>query len=419
MSIEKLTKLKILYCSTCPFVNTGYGIVTRYVIPRLRLYGFDILVYCPQIVSQSIEWEYELSFEGMKVYKTVKFLPSLTPNPYDCDVIYRYYKMYERNLLITHWDVWVLHGLINRDVQWVPHIPIDAPLDEYTYEINNVLLANNVIAVITQSKFGFNEVRKIVGNSKPIFYIPHGVDTKLFKPFSENKRVKVRESLGLKPHGFYIGFVGKNESDRKDIVTLIKSFKLFVENYRDAKDVYLILWTNVFPKPGMSYDILRLVRRYNLEDRVLLPEKQPPEHHYDYKYLVNIYNCMDWYVTCSSGEGFGLPILEALACGVPVLAPHNSTHVELVVDTSEYPYPRGLTVKPKIVRPVLWTPTHQEYAFVDPWDFAQAINQIYNMGTPKKLRNWCREFALRYDWEKIIDEYWMKTLEEIAELLFQ
>ncbi len=387
--------LKILYASTAPFLASGYGIVTKHVTSLLKAHGYDVIVYAPQVVGAPVTWN------GLLL------LPSLTPNPYDCDVIYHWYKLYDRNLLITHWDVWVLHGLIGRDVNWMPYVPIDAPLDEHTYEINVVLTAPNVVAIIAQSKFGYNEIRKVT--DRRVYYIPHGVDTQLFRPL--DKRAARRE-LRVPEDVFVFGFVGRNESDRKDIVGLLKAFKIFRESYPDARDVYLILWTSIRPDVGRSYDVVRLVKRYRIDDRVLLPERQPPEIHYPHEHLVKVYNCMDWLVTASSGEGFNLPVLEALACGVPVLAPRNSTHVELIEDRSEHPYPRGLTVKPKYVRPTMWTPTHQEYSFVDPHDLAEAMHLAYSIGMPDRLREWCREFARRYDWKNVI-KMWFEVLEEV------
>ena len=402
-----LDKLKILYASTCPFLNTGYGKCTRYIVKGLKERGLDVILYCPQVVSGRLTWG------------DVQILPALSSRAYDPNEILKWYFSTNRNLLITHFDLWPLRALTELPISWVPYTPIDAPLDSYTWEINDVLLASNVPAIIAQSKFGYNEIRKIVKDEKPVYYIPHGVDTKLYRPLEPEHKSLARAVLHYPERfreGFVFGFVGRNTSDRKDIVGLLKAFKLFIENFRDARDVILVLWTNIDPEVGSSYDIPRLCKRYGIDGRVLLIPRhlQPPELYFEEKDIALAIATFDWFVTMSSGEGFNLPLLEALACGVPVLANRNSAHIELVEDTSEYPYPRGILVKPKWTRPTLWTPTHQEYSFCDPWDFAQAMNLAYNIGTPSKLRKWCREFAERFDWDKVIDNYWLPVLEKIA-----
>jgi glycosyltransferase involved in cell wall biosynthesis len=50
--------------------------------------------------------------------------------------------------------------------------------------------------------------------------------------------------------------------------------------------------------------------------------------------LVDVYQKCSFYVTASKWEGFGLPPIEAAACGKPVLVPYNSAQVELVDDLS-------------------------------------------------------------------------------------
>jgi glycosyltransferase involved in cell wall biosynthesis len=45
--------------------------------------------------------------------------------------------------------------------------------------------------------------------------------------------------------------------------------------------------------------------------------------------LVDLYNSADLYVSTSLNEGFGLPILEAIVCGCPIVTPHNSAMIEL------------------------------------------------------------------------------------------
>ncbi|MCC9135131.1 glycosyltransferase family 4 protein [Pontibacter silvestris] len=51
--------------------------------------------------------------------------------------------------------------------------------------------------------------------------------------------------------------------------------------------------------------------------------------------LITIYNIASVYVSTSYNEGFGMPQLEAMACGCPVVSPHNSAMIEVVEDAGE------------------------------------------------------------------------------------
>jgi glycosyltransferase involved in cell wall biosynthesis len=388
---------RILWVSSGPWIGTGYGVQTRYIVKALKESGFDIMLFTYHLGGGPI------NYDGYIVLPAPAGVTTFATQP-----IISWYKKTNRNLVITLLDVWVLPNLGN-EVNWVPYTPVDAPLDEYTLEINQPL--QTAKAIITFSKFGKQQVEKVVKDKK-VYMIYHGIDTKLFTPIeSEEEKKKLRRMLGLPQDAFIFGFVGVNESDRKDIPGLLKAFSLFLANNRDAKDVTLIVWSGTKPQPGKSYDLVRLARRYGIEDKVMFPTDPDYNMVYTYDFMPNIYRVMDWYVTASSGEGFGLPIAEAMACGVPVIAPNNSAQTELVTDPPHTP--RGILVNPAWVRPTLWTPTHQEYSFVDPHDLAEAMAKAYNIGNDETYKKNARAFVEEVlSWDKIIPQ-WIDTIHDI------
>jgi len=393
---------RILWISAAPWTNTGYGIQTRYIVKALKDAGLDIILSTYHLRGGPID------YDGYTV------LPMPLDNSTSAiQPIINWYKKTKRNLVITLIDVWVLPGL-GKWVNWVPYTPVDAPLDEYTIEINQPL--QTAKAVITFSKFGKQQVEKVVKDKK-VYMIYHGIDTKLFTPPSdENEKRKLRQMLGLPPDSFVFGFVGANEGDRKDIPGLFKAFSIFLANNKDTKDSVLIVWSGPRPAMGRSYDLVRLAKRYGIENKVIFPMEEPDYNmFYAYEFMPNIYKVMDWYVTASSGEGFGLPIAEAMACGVPVIAPNTSAQTELVAGPPHTP--RGILVNPAWVRPTLWTPTHQEYSFVDPHDLAEAMTKAYNIGNNETYRKNARAFVEEVlSWGIIIPQ-WLNIIRDIEDEL--
>ena len=377
------SSLRILWVSSGFHLNTGYGKVAYNVVTRLKRLGYDIICFNPHISG------------GKLVLEGVLQLPRLR-HPFGADVVPMYYRLYERNLLVTLWDVWVLDWI--KGMNWLPYVPVDSDLDEYTYEINEQVNKPEAVGIIAMSRYGYEQLRKVTG--KRIYLIPHGVDTKLYQPIP---REKARRELGIPPDAFVFGTVQANIGDRKDIPCLIRAFRIFLDNNPDAHDALLLLWTNTQQVVGQSFDIQRLLKRYGVAKRTRIPRIQPPTIYYDEDFMPIVFNSMDWYVTASRGEGFGLPLLEAQACGRRVIAPNNSAQRELVGN-------RGILVKPKHRILTLTVPTHQEYPLVDPYDLADAMAKAYNKGG--ELCRECIEFASNYDWDRIII-LWDKMFETI------
>jgi len=96
----------------------------------------------------------------------------------------------------------------------------------------------------------------------------------------------------------------------------------------------------------------------------------------EYKKLILLYNLADLYVSTAINEGFGMPQLEAMACGCPVVSPHNSAMIEVVSG-------RGITIKG--------------------WDEKKWIDTISELLNSEDKRNKLKNPDIsEYNWENII-----------------
>ncbi len=108
---------------------------------------------------------------------------------------------------------------------------------------------------------------------------------------------------------------------RKNIAGLIKAWSIMRRKY-NVKCKLVIAG-----KQGWLYsDIMSLIKNSEFSDDIIYMGYIPDED------LPYIFNAADVYVYPSFYEGFGLTILEAMACGVPVIASNNSSLPEVVGD---------------------------------------------------------------------------------------
>lgn len=113
---------------------------------------------------------------------------------------------------------------------------------------------------------------------------------------------------------------------RKNLPLLIDSFIEFLEKNQDIKDLNLVL---AGPKGWMFDDIFNNINNAEkYKDRIVLTG------FIDEKDINTIYNSANIFVFPSLLEGFGLPVLEAMACGVPVISSNFTSLPEVYGDSA-------------------------------------------------------------------------------------
>lgn len=135
--------------------------------------------------------------------------------------------------------------------------------------------------------------------------IPHGVDTEVFRP------TEPRPGDSPPDRPLVVGTVGAN--------TLRKRFDVLFAGIATAEQhgrrVRLLVKTDRVRWAG-GFNLDRLVEAHRLGGSVDIITGELPEHA-----LAELYRTMDLYVHTAEWEGFGVPVIEAMACGVPVAAP--------------------------------------------------------------------------------------------------
>jgi len=172
-------------------------------------------------------------------------------------------------------------------------------------------------AILAISEYLAEDYRKFGFPESQVFSLVNFVDDKLFSPvkYAEEKK-ELRQRLNLPSNAIILIFVG-SVIERKGVDILIQAY---IEAVSKCPDLFLVIVgpKNRHEQPSFDEDFVNdlyaLLDKNNLSDRVLFTGLIQDVHK-----LGEIYRASDIFVFPSRKEGLGNVVLEAMACGLPVL----------------------------------------------------------------------------------------------------
>jgi alpha-1,3-rhamnosyl/mannosyltransferase len=166
-----------------------------------------------------------------------------------------------------------------------------------------------VDAIITISEFSKKEIIDLLGiPSEKIFMTPLGVRQDC------TPLVKQMEKLPQE----YILFLG-NLEPRKNLATLLEAYRSLPKKLKDRHPLVI-----AGASGWETHELKKALHLFKMEESPILPGYIPQ------KFLPNLYRGASVFVYPSFYEGFGLPVIEAMACGIPVIASKTSSFPEIV-----------------------------------------------------------------------------------------
>lgn len=332
------------------------------------------------------------------------------------------------------------------------YIPVDGAPLIYSWDI-----VEKADVVVPYLPWGRKMIERWHPDAKMVSHIAHGVDTATYKPIDGPIRKAVRRGrCQINDDDILILSVGRNQS-RKNLPALVElMYYIRSGDYRVCKscgkawrnrwdyqlgkptgekadcqdptcwggdgpnpprmlngepheNVYLYLHTPIKDLQGHSWRITDLLDCFNLgvlsEDgrELRYPgfrwnQHLQPVHGMDEPDMVNLYNSADIFTLATIGEGFGLPILESMSCGVPVVVPNISSHPDFVGEGG------GLLVDiaHHVNEPV--SSYYRGYPDMDEY-LTHLLLLIEDASLRKTLGKAARETALKYDWDRVAQQW--------------
>ena len=436
-----MNKLRILMCSEASFISSGFGTYTKEILSRLHktnkytIAEFASYGMVNDARDKSIDWTYYANAVNPDDSRHAEY-NSRADNQFGR---WRFEKVlldFKPDVVIDIRDYWMSayqkDSPLRKFFHWILMPTVDSEPQQEDW-IDTYLSAD---AIFTYSDWGADVLRRQSSNN--INYIDTtspGVDLSVFN-IKDKKHT--RSIFNLPEDYIIIGSVMRNQK-RKLIPELFASFRKLLDKIETSqpdlgKKLFLYLHTS-FPDQG--WDIPEILKDNRISNKVLFsyickncgnvhcdvfsgPVKTCPKcaeklavfpsvsQGVSSEKLSEIYNLFDMYVQYSICEGFGMPQVEAGACGVPVMTVEYSAMCDIIKKLNAYP------IKIKARFKEMETKAIRVYP-----DNDSLIEHILSfINTPKKFqdkkRKEIRELTEKhYDWDKISNK-WEKYLDSMS-----
>lgn len=195
-----------------------------------------------------------------------------------------------------------------------------SPKDRFLFSTLFRLSINRADAIITISEHARKEITQFFPRVKDRIFVTSLAHSNIFIPnLSKSKhRITVEKYCVKEPFILAVG----NLQPRKNLIRLIKAFS---KSLKAVNNLQLVI---VGKEHWRSSEVFQLVRQLGLKDKVVFTGYVPNED------LVSLYNLATAFVYPSLYEGFGLPVLEAMACATPVITSNISSMPEVAGDAA-------------------------------------------------------------------------------------
>lgn len=374
--------MRILWFSNTPLAGTGYGVQTAEVAPRLQAAGHPTAVAANWgHYGTAIEWN------GLPILPAGK-------DKYSNDIVAAHAATWRADWTITLYDTWTLQRerFPQRVASWVPidHQPVPPEVAAWCRKVKPIAM----------SRFGERMLREQGIEST---YIPHSINTGIFKPSATTSKGQVpRPALKIPDDAFLVIIAAANQGVHPARKAWSQMFMALGAFMAERPDVYVYLHTDRIGLGGLDLEVLVKATGLPLDRLRWADPYSYAAGRINQADLAALYSMGDVMLAPSMGEGFGVPVVEAQACGVPVIVSDFSAQPELCESgwlVNGQPY---------------WDEAQASF-FIDPFvhSIIARLKDAYAARGDQAVRARAIAFAAQYDSDLVFSRYWLPFLAEL------
>lgn len=383
-------KLRVFFSSNAFYSNSGYGNQMFDLLPQIKDEGYPLAHEAFFGLEGAI-----IELNGIKVYPKMGSL-------WGEDGMLHHGNDFKADIVLDLQDIWTLDVNTLRQIKrFIPWVPIDhKPPPPAVLEKLQV-----AYRIITHSKFGKEELAKLGFYST---YIPMTTNTDIFKPTDKTK-AELRKLINIPPDIFLFGMISANKDNppRKSFQECMDAFKMFHEKYPKSG---MYFHTILNQQGGFPIDYYAKV--LGIEKCIYYLDPYTQMFKIGKEQIAQIMNSFDCLLAPSTNEGFGVPIIEAQACQIPVITNSWTTMPELITPES------GLLTEVGFKR---FSPMLGYIAHPDTTSIYNQMIEVYKRGEEgrRKMGEAGRKNVVEnYDSKAVYKKYWSPFLQRLENEIY-
>ncbi len=395
---------RILAITDAPFAHTGYGNQADKVLSELVKRGWEVYQFAGNYFPNGQEKQ----VNGYVDHKGIKVIlyPQIWKGP---DYLYptkedvkKAYDQLKPDVVWSLNDFYRVSSYLELGQEfvdkWVHWLPIDNDMPDEIWSKKQ----QGMKFLVYLTDFGLKLDGARVGDIHYKSRIYHSVPIETFFPTEDKYSVKRAHGMDNK---FVIVTVGKHQP-RKMIYHTAHAVCKFLQTNDDSfwicksdpKDHSMV------NEPESERDLVKIVESYGVKHKVLFLDYGLPDDQ-----MRELYNTADVFISLTGGEGFNIPLVEAMMCAVPVIATDSTSAPELTRNW-EFGFPVAVESKKNVqafhtcydIASLTQAIDQLNVSFKD-WRYGKnEINNTKGGKASKYHRHFCSNAQIGNEWEEVL-----------------